>query len=165
MKYLVLTLILVFTGFLNAEAQTKSSQQKKIEKKFLKQLNVIINNGHPQHHWSTESRYTVAQPFAIDDSGVISVTLRYTNDTSWYLHRMQMPMSALKGIVWDIYAIMDVIDSENAVTVLESEPGQTKLKEVERRYLFHIAAVEDEKIITDLQKTCSKLLPFYEKKP
>ena len=163
MKYYLLILALAFTGTLFAQTQTKSAQQKKIEKNFLKQLNDIISNRHPQHHWMTEDPYTIIQPFQIDDHNVLSVTLRYSNDSSWYLHRMQMPMSALTGLTWDLYAVMDA-NRKDAVTVLESEPGQTKLKEVDRRDIFHVALVEDESIIVNLQNTCRQLVPLYERK-
>lgn len=157
-------LLIAFITIFSISAFTqKSKPQKKAEKEFLAQLNKILSQKNVQHHWLYEEPYTVVQPFKIDTAGILSMTVRYTTDSSWFLHRMEMPMSGITRVVWDMYAILES-DKEN-VLVFESLPNSPTLKETFSRNLFHIAMVNDDniKLIQKLYKSWHNLAPFYGK--
>lgn len=160
MKYPALLIVFLIALSFSSFAQ-KSKPQKKAEKEFLSQLNKIISQKNVQHHWLYEEPYTVVQPFQIDTAGILSVTIRYTTDSSWFLHRMEMPVKSIVGIAWDMYVIIES-EKEN-VKVLESKPNSSLLKETFPRNIFHIAIVADDnpKVADKLRKSWAKLAPYY----
>lgn len=152
--------LIVITGcylFLNTAT---AQPQQKAEKDFLNQLNSILKNSR-QQHWNFEGAMTIDSAFAINETGVLSVTVRYTNDTSFVRVRMAAPVNKIKGVAYDLYLILEYKDE--LVTFYASEPGSNELTEKGKTNLFHIGAPlpEDVKSQEKLQKALDKLLKYY----
>ena len=99
--------------------------------------------------------------FAISKEGILSVTVRYTSDTSFVRVRMEAPVRKILTVSYDLYLILEFID--NDVTVYVSKPGSNKLKEVSKSILFHIGIppADDIKYQEDLQMALDNLLKYY----
>lgn len=160
MKCPIIVAFLLFTFSTHSYSQT-SKQQSKAQKEFLQLLNKMLTQKNAQHHWMYEDPYTVVQPFKIDSAGRLSVTLKYANDSSWFLHRMEMPVASIHVIAWDMYAILES-ETEN-VFVYESAAKDTQLKQVDKRNIFHVALINDADaaLIDKLRKAWEKLAPFH----
>jgi hypothetical protein len=80
-------LFLLLCSSFVCHAQTK----KKSEQEFLKQLNSILKNS-KQQHWAYEGNaMSIDSAFAINKEGILSVTVRYTSNTSFVRVRMTAP--------------------------------------------------------------------------
>jgi hypothetical protein len=140
-------------------AATAQSKQK-AEKAFLHQLNTILKNA-KQQHWNFEGTMTIDTAFAINKEGILSVTVRYTNDTSFVRTRLEAPVNKIKRVAYDLYLILEYEDE--LVTFYVSEPGSNELKENGKTNLFHIGAPlgEDVKAQEKLQRALDELLKYY----
>jgi hypothetical protein len=96
MKKIIL-LITCFFSFILPPAATAQAKQK-AEKEFVGQLNHVLNISR-QLHWAYEGNaMTIDSAFAINKEGVLSVTVRYTNDSSFTRVRMEAPVSKIINI-------------------------------------------------------------------
>ncbi len=104
---------------------------------------------------------TIDSAFAINEKGVLSVTVRYTNDSSFIRARMEAPVNKIKRVAYDLYLILEYKDE--LVTYYESEPGSNELKEKGTTNLFHIGTPlpEDISYKEKLQKALDKFLKYY----
>ena len=157
MNKIVIICLLVLSQSINVHSQVSKSQQK-AEKEFLSQLNTIIRQKNTLHHWNYELPFTIIQPFQIENNQ-LSVVLKYSTDSSWFIHKMVIPVESIRDITWDMYAILE--SGSKNVMVYESLPNSTTIKLVDSRNHFHIALVEDETIIFKLRKGWEKLAAFY----
>ena len=140
-----------------AQAQTK----QKAEKEFLNQLNSILKKS-KQQHWAYEGNVmSIDSAFAINKEGILSVTVRYTSDTSFVRVRLAAPVSRIDTVRYDLYMILEYKDHD--VIIFESEPGSNELKEVNKSGLFHVGAPSPEDFVyhDKLQKALDNLLKYY----
>lgn len=139
-----------------ATAQTKLHA----EKEFLGLLNSILKNS-KQQHWAFEGVMTIDSAFAISPDGMLSVTVRYTGDSSFIRTRMEAPVNKIKEVAYDLYLIL--VFKEQWVTVYASLPGSNTLQESAKTNLFHIGAPEQEEtgLQEKLQQALDKVLLFY----
>ncbi|GAB2839831.1 hypothetical protein [Ferruginibacter profundus] len=157
MKILFVLLCFCCSLLFIAVAQPK----QKAEKEFLKQLNSILKNS-LQQHWNYEgATMTIDSAFAINKEGILSVSVRYTTDSSFVRARMAAPVNKIQRVAYDLYIILEYKD--DLVTFYESEPGSNSLNEKGTTNLFHIGAPlpEDAKYQLKLQKALNKLLKYY----
>lgn len=145
----------------------------------MQELNQILKNT-PFHHWAYEkkqlldsnfnpipasdgyaSNMIIDSAFAINDAGILSVTLRYTNDSSFTRARMEVPVNKIERVAYDLFLILEC--KAEAVTGYEAIDGTSVLKQTELTNLFHLGMpvgdgyFEKEK----LQKLLDTLLKYY----
>lgn len=152
-------LILCFSLLLQLSSQAQS--KKKDEKEFLKQLNTVLKKS-KQQQWAFEDYVmTIDSAFAISKKGILSVTVRYTNDSSFVRVRTTAPLVKIEKIIYDLYLIL--VYKENVVTFYKSEPNSMELKEFNTYNWFHIGAPLPEDIVYQekLQKALDNLRPYY----
>jgi len=161
MKKLLLLLValFLFTGIQTVTAQSK----QKAEQNFLKQLNSILKNSKNQH-WAYEGVMHIDSAFAINKAGLLSVTLRYTTDSSLKRVRMVAPVGKIAGVIYDIYLILEY--KKPLVDIYESDSNSTVLKEAGHNILFHIGFAhpdQGEAQQEKLQKAVDALLKYYKR--
>ncbi len=156
MKTIRNSFLLILLMPIIASAQTK----QKAEKEFVAKLNSILKNSKEQH-WKYTGVMTIDSAFAINKEGVLSVTVRYTDDASVVKTRMEAPVKKIKSVAYDLYLILEYKTDE--VTVYESEVNSNELKQVDKTNYFHIGAPlkEGEKQQGKLQELLDKLLKYY----
>ena len=158
MKTLLLFLFISLCLPFYVHAQTK----QKAEKEFLKQLNTILKNSKEHDHWLQTGTMTIDSAFAINKAGILSLTVRHTDDDSSFVRaRMEAPINKIQRIAYDLYLILEYKTDE--VTVFKSATNSNKLVEDHKTNYFHIGAPwpEDMKHQEKLQKLLDKLLVFY----
>lgn len=153
MKQVYCLLIAAFILHVPALAQ----QKDKSEKKFLQALNQVLKKT-PQQHWNYEGQMTIDTAFKISPDGILSVTVRYKTDSSFYRVRMAAPFEEIQDVVQDVYLIFQ-FDSK-LVQVYESEPNSEVLKPAYRLPLLHVGVLEDgdEKTLSTVQRLFAELL-------
>jgi hypothetical protein len=156
MKILIAWLASLLLIFQTATAQT----QQKAEKEFVTHLNNILKDSDEQH-WKYKGVMTIDSAFAINKEGILSVTVRYTDDTSFIRTRMEAPVKNIKWVAYDLYLILEYNKEE--VTVYESEVNSNELKESSKTNYFHIGAPLPEDMMRQekLQKLLDKVMVFY----
>jgi hypothetical protein len=156
------TLFICLVVFLFTPTATPAQSQQKAEKEFLAHLNNILKDSDEQH-WKYKGVMTVDSAFAINKKGILSVTVRYTDDTSFIRTRMEAPVKNIKWVAYDLYLILEYNKEE--VTVFESEVNSNALKESSKTNYFHIGAPfpEDMKRQEKLQGLLDKVMVFYKK--
>jgi len=104
---------------------------------------------------------SIDSAFAINKEGILSVTVRYTTDSSFVITRMAAPVNKIQRVAYDLYLILEYKD--DLVIFYESEPGSIALTEKGKTNLFHIGAPlpEDVKYLEKLQKALTRLLKYY----
>lgn len=132
----------------------------KAEKQFLKELNTILKNA-KQHHWDYEGKMTIDSLFAISKTGILSMTVRYTNDESFIRARMAAPVDKIKNVLYDVYLILQF--ETPLVTIYNSNLGEEMLIETGISNLFHIAAPlkNGEQQEIKLQQALDNVLRYY----
>lgn len=151
-KIPLLLFSIVIASGINAQSKAKS------EKLFVKELNAILKSS-PTIHWAYEDKMSIDSVFAIKN-GILSVTVRYTTDSSFFRVRMAAPVSKIKSVAEDIYMILQF--SANDVAVYISQNNSNELVFDSHRNLFHLGSKEDEgKTQIKLQLLLEKLLTYY----
>ncbi len=158
MMKLISFLLITFVFVLQEPSLAQTKQ--KAEKEFLTQLNSILHNS-KQQHWGFEGVMTVDTAFTISSNGTLSVTVRYTNDSTFIRSRMEAPVSKIAKIAYDLYLILEYKDE--LVTFYRSAPGSNELKEGGKTNLFHIGAPENEgySLQEKLQQALENVLKYY----
>jgi hypothetical protein len=153
-------LFICLVSFLLAPTVATAQSKQKAEKEFLAHLNDILKDSDEQH-WKYKGVMTIDSAFAINKEGILSVTVRYTDDTSFIRTRMEAPVKNIKWVAYDLYLILEYKKEE--VTVYESEVNSNELKEISKTNYFHIGAPlpEDMKRQEKLQRLLDKVMPFY----
>lgn len=103
-----------------ASAQSK----KKAEKEFVAALNSVLKNSKEQH-WRYTGKMTIDSAFAINKEGILSVKVRYTDEGSVVITRMEAPVKNIQSVAYDLYLILEYETDE--ITVYESEVNSNGL--------------------------------------
>lgn len=156
MKFLLTFLCLSLSLQFPASAQPK----QKAEREFLKQLNNIVKNSKEQH-WAYTGTMSIDSAFAINKEGILSVTVRYTNDSSFIVSRMEAPVSNIEYVAYDLYLILKY--STDEVNTYVSAEGSNVLQQTGKTNLFHIGAPLSDgyKKQEKLQKAANNVLQYY----
>lgn len=154
------TIFIYLTFALLTPILLKAQSQQKAEKEFVTHLNNILKDSDEQH-WKYKGVMTIDSAFAINKEGILSVTVRYTDDTSFIRTRIEAPVKNIKWVAYDLYLILEYNKEE--VTVYESEVNSNELKESSKTNYFHIGAPlpEDMKRQEKLQGLLDKVLIYY----
>ncbi len=126
---MLLILFLLIPSFGHAQSEAK------IQKKFLAKLNTILENSKEQH-WNYSGKMSIDSAFAINNKGILSSTVRYSNESSFIKVRMAVPLNRIKAVLYDHYIILKT--DGNEVQVSEFLGDQPEPTEIYQNYLFHI---------------------------
>ena len=142
---------------LSSNAQTK----QQAEKDFITQLNDIVRKSSEPSPWANEGKYSIDSLFHISKTGILSITFRYTTDTSFVRIRMAAPVSKMQDVFYDYYLGFEF--KQNWVTIYKSAINKNAMKEFGTDYLFHIGVPtwEGEKKQEKLQKALAVLKNYY----
>lgn len=104
---------------------------------------------------------TLDSAFAISKKGILSVMVRYTNDSSFVRVRTTAPLAKIEKIIYNLYLIL--VYKENVVTFYKSEHNNMELIEFNTFSWFHIGAPmpEDIKYQEKLQLALDNLRQYY----
>jgi hypothetical protein len=154
----VFILFVLFFAFLHNQPAFAQSK-KNAEKEFLQQLNTVLKKS-LRHESGYEGKMLIDTPFAINREGLLCVTLRYTNDSTYQRVRLEAPVKDIRTVRYDLYLILEYGD--DLVTKYESEWGSAALKEVSRGSWFHVGAPlpEDVTYQQKVQQALDKLKKF-----
>lgn len=152
-------LLFVVVSFLQPQIALSQSR-KKAETEFVKQLNIVLKNSLRQHSFY-EGTMTIDSAFAIHKQGLLSVTVRYTNNTGFKRVRLEVPVGAIRTVRYDLYLILEC--ANDMVTIFESEPGSEELKEVNRGAWLYVGAPLPEDVVYQqrVQKALDNVTEFY----
>lgn len=135
-KLLPMKIISIFIClFLLAPIFGSAQSKAKTQKKFLAELNTILQNSKEQS-WNYPGKMSIDSAFALNKNGILSSTVRYSNDDSFIKVRMQIPLNKIKSIGYDLFLIL--ISEENNVDVSEFVGDQTEPTNQYKYNLFHI---------------------------
>ena len=139
----------------------QAQKSNKAEKDFLKALNAVLKKS-PQQHWNYEGKMTIDSAFRISKDGIISVTVRYKTDSSFYRVRMEAPFNEVDELIQDMYLIFRF--ESKLVQVYESEPNSNELKPAYKLNMLHVGMLDDgdEKTLHKVQMLFSRLVNIQE---
>ncbi len=130
-------IIAIFCCAMLPIASTAQTKQK-AEKEFVNELNNLLKKSKDNDHWDLKGNMTIEKGFAIDKQGLLSVTVRFTEEGNFILKKMVAPVKNAKEVLYDLYLILAY--SEKEVTVYQSELNSATLKEVNKNIYFHLGA-------------------------
>ena len=157
MRMKIMFMLSFCLAVLSSYAQTK----QQAEKDFITQLNDIVRKSSEPSPWANEGKYSIDSLFHISKTGILSITFRYTTDTSFVRVRMAAPVSKIKDVFYDYYLGFEF--KQNLVTIYKAAFNKKALKEYETDFLFHIGVPiwEGEKKQENLQKALATLQKYY----
>ncbi len=126
--------------------------------KLLKQLNDITSHS-TKADWAYEDNFTIEQPYQVDDKGMLSVVLKYTTDSSFYLVKRQAPVDSISEAVLDVYLILK-FDSDIVETGNSGPNSKNIVMGEEKSKYLHIGMLannKSEKELALLQKNLAAL--------
>ena len=155
-KIIHLVIFLTVAQFSSVLAQSKT----KSEKIFVQELNTVLKNS-KRHASNYEDKMTIDTLFAINKEGILSVTLRYTNDSSYKRVRLQAPVKDISLVLYDLYVILEY--TNELVTYFESPWGSEVLYETGKGERFHVGAPLPENVAYQqrVQKALDKVKRYY----
>jgi hypothetical protein len=134
------------------------AQRTKTEEKFIGQLNKVLKASSTQHWYYKDYKMTIESPFAIEEGGILSVTVRYTNDTSSFVVRTEGVLNKMEGVVQDIFLSLKFGNYMVFTTVYENGIK----KNVEESELFFIGNINDDiRITEETERLWAKLKKYY----
>ncbi|UEG49533.1 hypothetical protein LK994_12905 [Ferruginibacter lapsinanis] len=136
MKKIFSGLLLCFLLQHTVSAQTKQQAQRD----FVKELNAVLKAS-STIHWAYTDRMTIDSAFAISKNDILSVTVRYTNDSSFFRFRMEVPMNKIRNIIQDVYLVLEC--DQDAVKCFLSEKNSNTLVFSHNYNLFHTGELMD----------------------
>ncbi|WP_298157537.1 hypothetical protein [Flavobacterium sp.] len=142
-----------------AEAQTF----ERAKKDFVEELNAILKDA-TTIHWAFSDKMTVEKPFEISQDSMLSVTVRYTTDSTFYDVCMRAPMKQVDVVMQDIYII--VFFKGEDVGHYKSPDNSTEQEFVYNDNMFFVGDSldsSDNPALLRLQAKLQALLPFYRK--
>ena len=148
-----ITTIIIALITLNTFAQNDAKY-----KPLLKALNDIINNTNSSH-WAYTDRFTVQQPFKVDQQDVLSVILRYTTDSSYYLVKRFAPVDILIEVISDEFIVLKFNSKVVGLSISPANSEKLRLT-VEKFNYMHVGIPIDndaDRISKALQKIIGKL--------
>jgi hypothetical protein len=155
-----LFIIVIITLFqINTYAQPK----QQAEKAFVAELNNLIKNTKEENEgFKFDGEKIIEQEFAINEQGVLSLTLRYkNNDGTFYKSRMESPINKIQGITYDLYLILEFKNED--VTWHKTAINSNEFTEKSTSNSLHIGVPwpEDIRHKEKLQKLLDELMKFY----
>src|ERR1700744_5077421 len=129
--------MLVFTASAIAPDK-KPKEQQKAEKELTACLNSILKVSNTIHWAYKDDNMTIDSGFEIDNSGTLSVTVRYYHpDSGYYRVRLAAPVACLARVDEDIYYVFTTMP--HAVSLYETSGWNSEqLKLVKKADVFHI---------------------------
>lgn len=132
-KIIILITSICFTISLNSSAQIT---KQKAEATFVNELNHILKNT-KQQHWKYNGLMTVDAAFTINKDGILSVTVRYTDEAGNFIKiKMEAPVNKINYVAYDLYLLLDF--TTNEVTIYESEVNSDLLVVQNKTNYFHL---------------------------
>ena len=132
----------LFLFFLCGLAHSSNAQNNSKEvKAFLDALNKLATTT-TQNHWRYEEPMKADSLFHLNGD-TLTVTLKYSTDSSWTRVRMAAPFSKIRTIDWDHYLLLNYHD-EDVVRIYEQTNLDPAWKLVQQTDLLHIGAVSEE---------------------
>ena len=144
-KYLmrILLLLCFLAGSLALSAQ--GPNRELAEKEFLKTLQEALELGMDSIP-PEDPTYNVDTAFAIDEHGILSLTLRFKNrgkDTSFYLQRYTVPLRLLSNVFYDLYIGLECYN--DAIYVRRTKKNTTIYNQYALTNLLHIGMIPEDK--------------------
>jgi hypothetical protein len=156
----IISLCIIAVSFLLPTAVSAQSKQV-AEQEFVSQLNHILKISKPQQWGSERTTMSIDSAFALNKEGILSVTVRYTKDSTYTRVRKEAPVNKIIHVAYDLYLILEY--NEEEVTIYNSEPGSNELSNSYKSSLLHIGApdMDASDLKVKLQKALDDLLKFY----
>lgn len=148
-------LFLLITICCISQSTLLAQTPQKAQKQFVHELNSVLQRS-STICWAYTDRMSIDSAFAIDKEGILSVTVRYKTDTSFYRVRMEVPINKITSIVQDLYLILEC--ENNTVKLFTSDINSEKLLLKDTIYFFHCGELPD----GDLE-TIEKIRKVFEK--
>ena len=145
------------------QINTYAQPKQEAEKTFLTALNNIIKNTKEENEgFKFDGEKVIEQEFAINEQGILSLTLRYNNnDGTFYKSRMEAPINKIEGISYDLYLILEFKNED--ITWHKTDINSNEITEKSTSSYLHIGVPwpEDIRHKENLQKLLEELLKFY----
>ena len=103
--------------------------------KFINKLNLVLSTT-SKMDWKFDGVMKVDTPFYVNNSGLLSFTVRYKTDSTFYRVRMEAPIGKITSIDLDIFLILFYKD--NDVNVYISELGDERLIFRNKSQMIHV---------------------------
>ena len=113
-----------------------AQKKNKAERAFVTELNTVLNKSEKQDG-DYEGVMNIDSAFAINAAGVLTVTVKYTSDSSITRVRLAAPVSSIQKVLYDLYLILECADEQ--VHLFEAKNNEP-LKEVSKGSWFHVGA-------------------------
>ena len=123
----------------------QSPNRKLAEKEFLKTLQEALEMGMDSTP-PEDPICSIDTAFAIDDKGILSLTLRFKNkdkDSSFYLQRYAVPLRLVSHVFYDVYIGLESYN--DAVYVRRTKKNTTTYNQYALTNLWHIGMLPEDK--------------------
>ncbi len=111
---------------------------------FIKKLNLVLSTT-SKMDWKFDGTMTIDTPLHVDNSGFLSVTVRYKTDTTFYRVRMEAPINKISSIDMDIFLILFYKDNDVSVYVSDFGDENLRFKEKIQMLLLGEPSSQDNK--------------------
>jgi hypothetical protein len=123
---------------LAAQGPNRELAEKELIKTLQKALEIGIGKADPR-----DPLCTVDTTFAINESGILSLTLRFKNeDSSFYIQRYAVPLNMISNVFYDIYIGLECYN--DAIYVRRSKKNTTNFNQYALTNLWHIGMVSED---------------------
>lgn len=111
------------------------------QEKFVQKLNEVLTNT-KEFNWGSNEKIKVDSVFKLNKDGLLSVCLRYYNDSTFSLVRFEAPIKEIISIDVDVYLIL--LFKQNAVHVYKSATGVDLLSFSYTTHMIHVGEMGKE---------------------
>jgi hypothetical protein len=122
-----------------AQSPNRELAEKEFIKTLQKALEIGIEKADPE-----EPKCIVDTAFAIDTSGILSLTLRFKNkDSSFYIQRYAAPLRMISNVFYDVYIGLECYN--DAIYVRRSKKNTTMYTQYALTNLWHLGKIPEDK--------------------
>jgi hypothetical protein len=141
MRILLLLTCLVASITLSAQGPNRELAEKEFLKTLQEALEIGIDSTPPG-----DPICSIDTAFAIDDNGILSLTLRFKNqdkDSSFYLQRYAVPLRLVSHVFYDIYIGLESYN--DAIYVRRTKKNTTMYNQYALTNLWHLGMLPEDK--------------------
>lgn len=141
MRTLLLLCCLAATIPLAAQGPNRELAEKELLKTLQEALELAMDSIPPE-----DPTFSIDTAFAIDDNGILSLTLRFKNkgkDSSFYLQRYAVPLRLISNVFYDVYIGLESYN--DAIYVRRSKKNTTTFNQYALINLWHIGILPEDK--------------------
>jgi hypothetical protein len=139
MRVLLLLCCIMASFRLVAQGLNRELAKKELLKTLQQALEVGIDQTDPE-----DPKCSIDTAFAINENGILSLTLRFqNNNSSFYIQRYTVPLPLVSNVFYDVYIGLESYN--NAIYIRRTKKNTTNFNQYALTNLWHIGKLPEDK--------------------